>query len=125
VNIGGATSSTYSLNPTAVGDSGAQFTVVVSNAVGTVTSAIATLTVNPAPVPPSIITQPANVTVTEPAGAGFSVAATGTAPLGYQWRRNGVNVGGATSSSYTLTPTAAASDNGRSTTWSCRMPPAP
>ncbi len=112
VNIGGAINSTYSLNPTAVGDSGAQFTVVVSNAVGTVTSAIATLTVNPAPVPPTITTQPSNVTVTEPAGAGFSVAATGDAPMSYQWRRNGSNISGATGSNYTLNPTAAASDNG-------------
>src|SRR4029453_6211410 len=45
VAISGATSSSYVLDPTALSDSGAQFTVVVSNAAGTVTSAVATLTV--------------------------------------------------------------------------------
>jgi hypothetical protein len=40
----------------------------------------------------------------------FSVAATGTAPLGYQWRKNGTAISGATSSSYT-TPATTASDD--------------
>jgi hypothetical protein len=111
VAIGGATGPSYTINPTAVSDSGAQFTVVVSNAAGSVTSTAATLTVNGAPVPPSITTQPASITVTEPASATFSVAATGTAPLSYQWRRNGSNIAGATGSSYTLTPTVV-SDSG-------------
>jgi hypothetical protein len=39
------------------------------------------------------------------------VAASGTAPLGFQWQRNQVNIAGATSSSYTL-PSAAFADNG-------------
>ena len=110
VNISGATSSSYSLNPTAVSDSG-EFSVVVSNASGSVTSATATLTVNPAPVPPSITSQPANVTVTAPAAANFSVAANGDTPMSYQWRRNGVDIGGAINASYTLNPTAV-TDNG-------------
>ena len=108
VDIGGATNASYALNPTGVADSGAQFSVRVSNAAGTVTSAAATLTVNPAPVPPAITTQPANLTVTAPNAASFSVVATGDAPLSYQWRRNGVDIGGATSSSYALNPTAVA-----------------
>jgi uncharacterized repeat protein (TIGR01451 family) len=108
IAIGGATSSSYILNPTATADSGVQFDVVVSNATGTLTSAPATLTVNPAPVPPSITSGPASVTVTAPAAANFSVVATGDAPFSYQWRRNGVDIGGATSASYVLTPTAVA-----------------
>ncbi len=111
VNIGGATSSSYVLNPTAVADSGAQFDVIVSNTAGTITSAPATLTVNPAPVPPSITTQPVNKTVTAPAAASFSVVATGDPTLTYQWRRNGVAIGGATSAAYALNPTAV-SDSG-------------
>ena len=75
--ISGATSASYVLNPTAVSDSGAQFDVIVSNAVGSITSKAATLTVNPAPVPPTITTQPSNVTVTAPNAANFSVVATG------------------------------------------------
>jgi len=33
--------------------------------------------------------------------ASFSVAATGTAPLSYQWQKNGANIAGATSAGYT------------------------
>ena len=101
--IGGATSAAYTLTPTAVTDSGAQFDVVVSNVAGSATSAAATLTVN---APPSVTTPPANITVTAPNPATFSVVASGTAPLTYQWRRNGAPIGGATSAAYTLTPTA-------------------
>ncbi len=109
--IPGATSASYVLNPTAVSDNGALFSVVVSNSVNSVTSAAATLTVNGAAVAPSITTPPANLTVTAPASASFSVVATGTAPLSYQWRRNGTAIPGATSASYVLNPTAV-SDSG-------------
>ena len=51
---------------------------------------------------PSISSQPANVTVAAGQSASFSVAASGTAPLGYQWQRNGVNIAGATSPTYSL-----------------------
>ena len=47
-----------------------------------------------APVPPKILSQSANVTVQEPAAANFSVTASGTAPLSFQWRRNGANIVG-------------------------------
>jgi glucose/arabinose dehydrogenase len=59
---------------------------------------------------PSISAHPASVTVAAGQSASFSVTASGTAPLTYQWQRNGVNIAGATSSSYTFTTTAA--DNG-------------
>ena len=101
--IGGATGTSYTLTPTAGTDTGAQFDVVVTNVAGTATSAAATLTVN---VPPSVTTPPANLTVTAPNPATFTVVASGTAPLTYQWRRNGTPIGGATSAGYTLTPTA-------------------
>jgi uncharacterized repeat protein (TIGR01451 family) len=105
VNIGGATSASYAINPTSMADNGAQFTVDVTNAVGSVTSAIATLTVTPAPVPPSITTQPVSATVIAPANATFAVVATGDAPLAYQWRRNGVDIPGANGSSVVFGPT--------------------
>lgn len=38
----------------------------------------------------------------------FSVAATGTGALSYQWQKNGVNIGGATGTSYTINPIALA-----------------
>ncbi|MEO8018019.1 MAG: PQQ-dependent sugar dehydrogenase, partial [Pseudomonadota bacterium] len=61
---------------------------------------------------PSISTQPADVTVAAGQSATFSVSASGTAPLQYQWQRNGVNIAGANSATYTLTTTA--NDNGAS-----------
>src|SRR5881296_1084529 len=60
---------------------------------------------------PSITTQPASQSVTAGQMASFSVAATGTAPLNYQWRRNGAAVNGASSSTYS-TPATSSSDNG-------------
>jgi hypothetical protein len=48
--------------------------------------------------------QPASQTVTAGATATFSVTATGSG-LTYQWRRNGSNIGGATSASYTTPAT--------------------
>src|SRR5882762_2891368 len=107
----GATSSTYTTPATTTSDNGAQFTVVVSNSVGKATSNAATLTVSATAVAPSITTQPASQTVTAGQTATFSVAATGTAPLSYQWQKNGAAITGATSSTYT-TPATTTSDNG-------------
>src|SRR5713226_2783840 len=101
----------YAPPVTATTDSGSTFDVVVNNTAGTVTSTAATLTVNAAPVAPTITTPPANQTVTAGQTATFTVVAAGTAPLSYQWQKNGVNIAGATSSSYT-TPATATSDSG-------------
>jgi hypothetical protein len=84
---------------------------LVSNTAGSVTSSAATLTVSAASIAPSITTQPASQTVTAGQTASFSVAASGTAPLNYQWSKNGTAISGATSSSYT-TPATTSSDNG-------------
>src|SRR5437588_5440187 len=74
------------------------------------TSNAATLTVNAAAAP-SITTQPANQTVTVGQTATFTVVATGTTPLNYQWQKNGTAISRATSASYT-TPATTSSDNG-------------
>ena len=109
--ISGATAASYTTPAATSADNGAQFTVVVSNSVGTVTSNAATLTVTAAPVAPSITTQPTSRTVTAGQTATFSVAATGTAPLSYQWRKNGTAISGATAASYT-TPATTSADSG-------------
>src|SRR5438093_10120647 len=63
------------------------------------------------PTAPAITTQPASQTVSAGQTATFTVAATGTPPLSYQWQKNGASVSGATSSSY-MTPAATTADNG-------------
>ncbi len=45
------------------------------------------------PVAPAITSQPAALTVTEGQAASLTVGATGTAPLAYQWKKGGTNVG--------------------------------
>jgi glucose/arabinose dehydrogenase len=59
---------------------------------------------------PAITQHPANLTVAAGQTATFTVSASGSLPLGYQWQRNGTNISGATSS--TLSFTAATGDNG-------------
>ncbi|MFA5343011.1 MAG: hypothetical protein WC381_03500, partial [Kiritimatiellia bacterium] len=108
-NIAGATASSYTTPATVAGDNGAKFSVVVTNTLGSATSANAILTVNSTA--PAITVQPVNKTVTAGQAAAFSVTATGLAPLKYQWRRNGANIAAATNSSYT-TPATVSGDNG-------------
>jgi hypothetical protein len=106
VAISGATSSTYTTPATVSGDSGSLFTVTVTNSFGTVTSNPATLTVTTAAATPPIITkEPASQTIAVGQTATFTVVATGTPTLTYQWYKGGVLIAGATSSSYT-TPVA-------------------
>jgi hypothetical protein len=108
--ISGATGPSYVTPAATIADNGAQFSVVVSDASQSLTSNTAILTVTAAAVAPSIVTQPASKTVTAGQTATFSVTATGTAPLMYQWKKNGAAISGATASSYT-TPATVASDN--------------
>ena len=63
---------------------------------------------NTTAVAPSITAQPQNITVAVGQTASFSVTATGTAPLAYQWRRSGNAIAGATAASYTTAATSAA-----------------
>src|SRR5208282_441172 len=106
--ITGATSASYMTPPTVSGDNGAMFSVVVMNVAGNQPSSAATLTVN---VPPSITTQPQNQTAKLGNPATFSVVASGTAPLSYQWSKNSTMINGATSASY-MTPPTVSGDNG-------------
>ena len=113
--ISGATSASYTTPATTTGDSGESFTVTVSNSAGSVTSSAASLTVDSSTQSqtPQITAQPQSATVTVGQTAVFSVAATGTAPLSYQWMMNSTAISGATSASYT-TPTTTMSNSGES-----------
>lgn len=95
------------------GDSGS-YNAVVSNGAGTVTSNTAVLNVV-SPTTLTITRNPASVSVYESQTATFSVSATGTGTLNYQWYTgtpgSGTPIGGATSNSYT-TAALTTADNG-------------
>lgn len=56
------------------------------------------------PLDPYIVVQPASQAIAEGGSVTLTVTAAGTAPLAYQWQLGGVNISGATSSSYTINP---------------------
>jgi hypothetical protein len=99
VNISNATNATLSLTNVQSSHAGS-YTVVVTNSVGAVTSNPAVLTVL---LPPQITAHPTNQTVVAGTNVSFSVTATGTAPLRYQWRDDGVNISNATNATLSLT----------------------
>jgi len=109
--ISGTNSASYTTPATTAADNNAKFDVMVSNSAGSATSAQATLTVSAAPAAPAITAQPANKTVIAGQTATFSVTATSTAPLTYQWQKNAADISGATSASYT-TPMTTTTDSG-------------
>jgi hypothetical protein len=97
-NLPGATATTLQLANVQTSQAG-NYRAIVSNAAGSATSSVATLTVL---VPPSITSTPTNLTVISGSNATFSVAASGTAPLTYQWQLASTNLPGATATSLQL-----------------------
>ncbi len=67
---------------------------------------------------PAVIQQPANATVPAGGSATFTVSASGSAPLAYQWQRNQVDIAGATAAGYTLSGAQAADSGAR---FRCRV----
>ena len=108
-NISGATASTYTTDATVIADSGAVFTVLVSNSAGSVTSSSASLMVNPSI---TISAQPAAQAITAGQTAMFSVTATGSGTVRYQWKKGSTVIPGATNSTYT-TPAMSYASNGK------------
>jgi hypothetical protein len=111
--IAGATAASHTTAVLTAADGGASYTVVVTNPVNSVTSAAATLTVNPA-IAPTIAQQPASVSVRANDPVSFSVTASGTSPFTYQWQFGGVNIIGANGSTYTI-PQVGSGDAGNYT----------
>ena len=85
-NISGATSNTLTLTGVTTASAGS-YSVVASNAPGSVSSSIATLTLTAAD--PRIISSPQSVTTNYLGTASFSVIPGGTAPFAYRWLFNG------------------------------------
>jgi hypothetical protein len=109
VALTNGTSSSYSRNSSATGDSGV-YTLTATNVAGTTTTAGVTVTVA-APVAPTIFGLPPSVTVTP--GSSFYLYPTilGTNPMTFKWHRDGVFIEGATSGDYSQW-TATSSDSG-------------
>jgi alpha-tubulin suppressor-like RCC1 family protein len=110
VPVAGATAALITTAPTVAGDNGAAYTVAVSNAQGSITSAAATLTVSSVSIPAGVASNPQAISVTVGGSASFTVVASGTAPHTYQWRRGGVAIAGATNPSYTTAATVLGDD---------------
>jgi hypothetical protein len=107
----------YLTPPVTLADNGATFSATIYNCqtAANARTNTATLTVTAgaaaAPAAATITTQPPSQAVASGQTATFSVVANGTAPLGYQWQKDGAAISGATSASYT-TPATTASDSG-------------
>ena len=96
--VAGADGPTLSLSNVQAADAGG-YAVTVTNGAGSLTSSTATLTVI---TPPTITAQPAAQTVNAGSAATFSVAASGTSPFTYQWRKNGSDIAGANGASLSV-----------------------
>lgn len=110
VAVSGATGPSYTRSTTS--DKG-QYTVYcqVTNAAGTVTSRTATLTVNKTPVLSTGYPADAAIVIGSSVTCKVSVATAGyPTTYTYQWYKNGDAVSGATSATYTFTPTAVGSN---------------
>ena len=84
------------------------YSVVITNDASSVTSSPSVLTVV---LPAGIAVQPSDATVRMGSNATFSVTATGTPLLSYQWQFDGADIAGATTSSLTI-PNAQPSNAG-------------
>jgi hypothetical protein len=103
VPVAGATSATISFVNAQSSDAGA-YTCSITNPFGSAGSNVGSLTVTATA--PTISAQPQSAANLVGQSASFSVTASGSNPLAYQWRKNGVSIGGATGSSYTLSSAA-------------------
>ena len=104
-SVAGSNSRILSLSGVTANDVG-NYSVMISNALGQVSSSNAFLSVTSSA--PSIVAQPVSLTPAAGATVTFSVSALGDFPLFYQWQTNGNNVGnhGGTSGSISGSQTA-------------------
>jgi hypothetical protein len=98
-NISGVTTSTLQFTAATTNNDG-NYSVVITNAYGSITSAVATLTVV---FPPSLNSPLTNQTIECGGNATFTISPTGTLPLNIQWSFDGLPVANATNASFALT----------------------
>jgi hypothetical protein len=98
-NVVGATSASLTLSNAQPIQAGS-YSVLVTNALGSITSAVATLTILQRPV---ITRQPRSLVAIPGGAASFSVSAQGCMPFAYQWRKDGSPLVGQTKAALTIT----------------------
>ena len=117
VPISGATSPNYATPPVDLSYDGAQYYATVTDSCGPLTSTDAMLSVTAGNVPPTITTQPVGQTVATGGTTSFTVAASGTPALSYQWyvipagQKAGTAITGATSATYNVPATSTTATN--------------
>ncbi len=108
----GATSTYYYVGGLTPTDAG-QYTLTATNQVGTTTSTPVVLTVSPA-VAPQISGVPFTSTLNSGDNLSIYPYVTGTQPMTFQWKKNGVAVAGAVNSTY-FASTVTVADSGQYT----------
>jgi hypothetical protein len=98
-NLPATTNALLTLSGAQSADSGS-YQVVVSNAYGSATSAVAVLTLD---YPPVIARHPASQVAMPGCAVTFNARATGTGPLSYQWQKEGLVLNGQTNTVLVLT----------------------
>lgn len=125
-NIAGATGASFAITKVTPSDSGS-YKVVVSNAYGS-NAAVTSLAVFF--LSPTITTQPVGGTFNAGSSISLSVIVTSNDTITYQWQKNGANIAGATSASYSIASaqttdsgsyTVVATNSGGSTTSSAAV----
>ena len=106
-NVFGSTSSALTLSGVTSSDAN-NYSCVITNVAGSVTSVVASLIVN---VPPSIVTPPQNVSTNVGSTFVLSVSASGTSPLSYQWKKDNVALSNNATISGALSPTLTVSNS--------------
>src|SRR5438552_2538987 len=102
-DIVGATNSAYTIASVTAADAGS-YTVVVVNVCGSAASNPAALTVNT----PTSASAPIDLIRCTGQSASFSVTASGTGPISYQWTKNGTNITGAAGDTFSIASVSAA-----------------
>jgi PKD repeat protein len=102
-NIAGATSTSVTLTNVQFTQDGFVYSIIASNRAGALTNSAVLHVV----VPPAILIQPQNLTVTNTQSASFSVTYTNAVPPPtYQWEKNNVAIANATNATYTIVSAA-------------------